>query len=84
MCKKMCKQFEQCVRKHPTVFKLIQAFRDEQRSAQVLTTQLLSGTNFEYVRTRKFKDYEAKIKLLVTAYSGENFLSFHKNISKIL
>ena len=76
------KQFEVDARIHPTVNKLIQQFRLEQKNTEVLLSQLEVGDN--YSRKKNVIAKDEKIFDLVSQYNKKDLNNFMNSLCLVL
>lgn len=67
---------------HPSVYRLVDKFRDEQKKSQDLLVQLETGVKFK--RKPAYILLDERIKEIVSSYSIGEFDKFYENLSLVL
>ena len=64
---------------HPTIYKLIELFRLEQRNTEVINIQLDTGDKYE--KTNKSKRREDRINAVLVSYNKKEVLQYLDNMT---
>ena len=76
------KAFELGIQKHPTVNKLINQFRSEQKNTEILYAQIQSGDN--YVKKKSELEKDLILKKLCLNYKTKDKINFLISIANVL
>ncbi|CAF1041535.1 unnamed protein product [Brachionus calyciflorus] len=75
-------EFSSMLVNHPSVYQLIDRFREEQKKSQDLLVQLETGIAFK--RKPAYILLDERIKEIISSYSIDSFEKFYDNLSLIL
>ncbi|XP_057324655.1 uncharacterized protein LOC130667181 [Microplitis mediator] len=69
---------------HASISRFINCLKDEQVNTELLITQMNSGLNVAPRARQAYRDYNSRLKLVVSNYDRNNKLLYLNNIAKIL